>query len=92
MIYSIHKTKQFNKDLKTCINRHYNIDLLEAVISDYLIKRIPLPEKYNDHPLKGSYDGDRDCHILSDWVLIYKVNDKDSIITMVRTGTHSDLF
>ncbi|WP_423794004.1 type II toxin-antitoxin system YafQ family toxin [Megamonas rupellensis] len=48
--------------------------------------------KYKDHSLTGIYQDFRECHILPDWLLIYRI-DKD-ILTLVlsRTGTHSDLF
>lgn len=45
---------------------------------------------YRDHQLVGNYMGRRECHIESDWLLIYKLED-DTII-FERTGTHSDLF
>ncbi|MCM1385327.1 MAG: type II toxin-antitoxin system YafQ family toxin [Lachnoclostridium sp.] len=31
---------------------------------------MPLEEKYKDHPLKGNWDGFRECHIQSDWAVI----------------------
>ena len=55
-----------------------------------LIEERPLPEKYKDHRLKGSFSAYRDCHIEPDWLLIYKPRPTE--ITFVRTGTHSDLF
>ena len=30
--------------------------------------------------------------IRSDWLLIYKLTDGIMVLTLVRTGTHSDLF
>ena len=56
---------------------------------DILASGKKLPQKYKDHPLKGKYKGYCDCHILPDWVLIYKVEDNDLIL--FDTGTHSDL-
>ena len=38
-----------------------------------LSKGEALPPKYKNHPLKGNYNGYYDCHILPDWVLIYKI-------------------
>lgn len=32
----------------------------------------PLPEKNKVHNLTGNYAGYRECHIVSDWLLIYK--------------------
>ena len=56
---------------------------------DILASGKKLPRKYKDHPLKGKYKGYYDCHILPDWVLIYKTEDNDLIL--LDTGTHSDL-
>ena len=51
-----------------------------------------LPEKYCDHPLSGDYSGCRECHILPDWLLIYRIEKELLILALTRTGTHSDLF
>ena len=49
-----------------------------------------LEAKFKDHKLVGNYKGRRECHIESDWLLIYKLIDVD--IVFERTGSHSDLF
>jgi mRNA interferase YafQ len=49
-----------------------------------------LPEKNKDHNLTGNYGSCRECHIGSDWLLIYQLFDND--IIFIRTETHSDLF
>jgi len=51
-----------------------------------------LPLQYCDHPLKGDRRGYRDCHIKPDWVLIYKIDKGMLVLTLLETGTHSDLF
>ena len=83
--YSTH----FKKDFKTCVKRHYKMNLLEQVIA---ILRIPeaLPPNNADHNLSGNYTGYRECHIASDWLLIYCYKEND--LFLYRTGTHSDLF
>jgi mRNA interferase YafQ len=54
----------------------------------------PLEPEWLDHPLKGEWDGHRECHIRGDFLLTYKVDDsgKTGQIVFVRTGTHADLF
>lgn len=32
------------------------------------------------------------CHIKPDWLLIYMINNDMLILTLTRTGSHSDLF
>lgn len=51
-----------------------------------------LPIINKDHALSGNWTGYRECHIQPDWLLIYKYNNNDLILTLARTGTHSDLF
>ena len=53
---------------------------------------VVLEEKNKDHELKGKYEGFRECHIQPDWLLIYLLEDDVLILTLVDTGTHSDLF
>ena len=82
-------TNKFKKDYERAIKRNYDISLLDAVIED-LINEIPLDKKYKDHALIGNYIGCRECHIRSDWLLIYQIG--NGVIAFGRTGTHSDLF
>lgn len=49
-----------------------------------------LPPQYKDHALKSNWKGYRDCHIFSDLVLIYKI--ENNILYLVRVSTHSDIF
>ncbi len=85
----ISATNRFKKDLKVCQKRKYNFDLLYSVI-DALAMPIPLEERHREHNLRGDFAGHRECHITPDWLLIYRVTDKELILD--RTGTHSDLF
>ena len=82
-------TTQFKRDLKLIKKRGKDTKKLDVVVAN-LLKEIPLAPKYRDHPLSGNYKDHRDCHIEPDWLLIY-LKSKVSI-TLVRTGTHSDLF
>ena len=92
MEYKVKQSNKFIKDIKNCKRRGYNIELLSTVINDYLKRDIPLPNNYVDHSLKGIYHNKRDCHIAPDWILIYEIDKENSILYLVRTGTHSDLF
>ncbi len=82
-------TNQFKKDYKLCIKRGYDMLLLQNIINILAIPAI-LPERNKDHDLKGTYIGRRECHILPDWLLVYKVN--GNRLVLYRTGTHLDLF
>lgn len=84
-------TTQFKKDYTLALKRHLNIELLDDIIRA-LSRGETLPEKYKDHPLSGDWIGHRECHIQPDWLLIYRVENDILVLTLARTGTHSDLF
>ena len=89
--YVVKFTTQFRKDYKLAMKRGLKIELLERVIM-LLAAGETLPEKNKDHALTGNCVGHRECHILPDWLLVYRVEDDVLVLTLTRTGTHSDLF
>lgn len=89
--YTVKPTSQFKKDYKLAMKRGLDISLLEDVVAK-LASGKSLPEKNRDHALGGNWNGHRECHILPDWLLIYKIEDNILVLTLSRTGTHSDLF
>ncbi len=91
MKYELRTTTKFRKDYKRCKKRGYNMSLLEDVIN-ILLEGCELPEEYRDHALTGNYRGFNECHILSDWLLIYAIDGNELVLTASRSGTHSDLF
>ena len=91
MKYIIKPTNQFKKDLKLAIKRGLDISLLNEIVV-MLQNGIPLPAKNKDHALTGNYSGCRECHIQPDWLLIYEISNKELILYLTPTGTHSDLF
>ncbi|WP_291255046.1 type II toxin-antitoxin system YafQ family toxin [Fusobacterium sp.] len=84
-------TKVFEKDYKLLKKRGYNLNLLKEVI-ELIANEKELPSKYRNHQLVGNYSGFMECHIRPDWLLIYKIEKSKLILTLSRTGTHSDLF
>lgn len=84
-------TTKFKKDYKLAIKRGLNIDLLDKIIRA-LSRGEMLPEKNKDHELTGDWAGHRECHIQPDWLLIYRIEDDILVLTLSRTGSHSDLF
>lgn len=61
-------------------------------VIDMLSKGISLPEKYQNHPLRGTLKGYYDCHILPDLVLIYKLEKDKLVLLLFDLDTHSNLF
>jgi mRNA interferase YafQ len=90
-IFNITLTNQFKKDLKLAKKRNLDLEDLFHVV-ELLANDIPLPDKNRDHGLHGDYIGYRECHISPDWLLIYKKDTEIRILTLYRTGSHSDLF
>ncbi len=89
--YIVKPTTQFKRDFKLAMKRSMKIELLEEVIA-MLAMGETLPDKHKDHALTGNWVGHRECHILPDWLLIYRIEDEVLVLTLARTGTHSDLF
>lgn len=89
--YTVKATTQFKKDYKLAIRRGLNLDLLEQIVES-LANGVSLPGTNKDHALTGNWSGHRECHILPDWLLIYRIEDDVLVLTLTRTGTHSNLF
>ena len=89
--YTVKPTTQFKKDYKRAMKRGLKIELLEKVV-ELLAMGKALPEKNRDHELSGNWIGHRECHIQPDWLLVYRIVDDVLVLTLARTGTHSDLF
>ena len=84
-------TNSFKKDYKKAIKRGLKIEKLDLVISK-LANCENLEDQYRDHALTGEFIGLRECHIEPDWLLIYTIENNSLILTLSRTGSHSDLF
>ena len=89
--YELEYGNRFLKDLKLAKRRGLDLNELKVVI-DMLQEDKPLTAKYHDHALTGNYKGYRECHINPDWLLIYNKKETIRVISLYRTGTHSDLF
>ena len=89
--YEIKYTTQFKKDYKLAKRRNMKLQILKDVVTK-LANGEQLETKYRDHALSGDWIGHRECHLLPDWLLIYRIEDDILVLTLTRTGTHSDLF
>ena len=84
-------SNHFKRDLKLMAKRGLDLNLLDNIV-EKLANEEPLDPKNKDHELKGNYKDFRECHILPDWLLIYRVDDTELLLFLSRTGSHSDLF
>lgn len=89
MMKKIRSSSAFEKDVQRMIKRNKDMEKLKSIIRT-LARGEKLDPIYRDHKLSGSYFGCRDCHIESDWLLIYKCDEET--LFLIRTGTHADLF
>ena len=90
-MYTVKITNQFKKDWKLCAKRGYPMNLLQEVIT-ILAETGSLPAQFKPHKLTGSRQGEWECHIRPDWLLVWEQDDSNLILLMLNTGTHSDVF
>ncbi len=88
-MYTPAYTKQFSKDVKLAERRRKNMEKLKVIVHS-LIAGERLDPIHRDHRLIGDYALRRECHIESNWLLIYKI--QGDTIVFERNGDHSDLF
>ncbi len=82
-------TGQFKRDFKKIESRGKDIAKMEEAMF-LLLTEAPLPQRYKDHALKGSWKHFRELHIEPDWLLVYKIF--GNVVIFSRTGTHADIF
>ena len=82
-------TTKFKKDLRKVRKRGKDIGKLRSVV-EKLIASQPLDRGNNPHRLSGDWSSYWECHIEPDWLLVW--DEDEESVTLMRTGTHSDLF
>jgi mRNA interferase YafQ len=82
-------TKQFEKDLKRGLKRNKKMEKFKLV-AESLLAGEKLDAIHRDYKLIGNFVGRRECHLESDWLLVYKV--EEGRVIFERMGSHSDLF
>ena len=92
MKYQIVRTKRFKtafkrvRSLKGC-KREIFVEVVETLASGKKLKR-----EYRDHKLTGNLKDFRECHLASDILLLYQVDEGYLILTLVSIGNHAQLF
>lgn len=88
-------TNRFLKDYaKLKKSGRKNMKKLQEIMEKLIDGEI-LEQKHKDHKLHGIWKDFRDCHIESDWILIYKIDkneQNEEFITFCATDSHSNLF
>jgi mRNA interferase YafQ len=97
-MYKINRSNQFKKDVKLCIKRNFDMEVLKNAI-----KKLEENGELPSHPLQGGISYIFDHHLRPDWLLLFSIDNIpeyeketkiifDGTIHLFRTGTHSDLF
>ncbi len=93
--YDLDYTHTFKKSIKA--NYKSNKDLRQLLIAiEILVQTGDLPSEYNPHPLTGfpqkKDEKVMECHIESDWLLVWIQNNSLLTLMLFDTGSHSELF
>lgn len=91
--YKVDYTSDFKKEYKRITKQGKNREKIKIVI-DKLACGETLEAKYRDHKLikNKSFKDCRECHIEPNWLLVYRIKEKELILLLVETGSHSELF
>ncbi len=90
-MYQILFTNKMKRDLKLMKKRGKDISKLSNILNK-LANGDTLAYKHKDHQLSGDMSDFRECHIESDWLLVYRIEKDELVLIATETGTHSDLF
>ncbi|MCL1615126.1 type II toxin-antitoxin system YafQ family toxin [Bacteroides sp. ET71] len=83
-------SSQFKKDFKRFRNQPRKVERLLQVVR-MLENEEPIPQEMKPHMLTGNYSGCMECHIESDYLLIW-MDEAEQVIKLLRLGSHSELF
>lgn len=86
----IQPTTQYKKDYKRIRNNPQKVKDLKEILNK-LVNDEPIPGEFLPHKLTGNYKGCMECHIQSDFLLIW-IDEENDMIELVRLGSHSELF
>lgn len=97
-MFEVVPTPTFQRDVKRLARKKFPLEELKIVV-DLLAEgghENELRRKYFDHQLSSSsqWKNHRELHIdgkTGDWLLIYKLLEKELVLSLVRTGNHKKL-
>lgn len=88
--FTVKYTSQCKKDIKRFVNNKTKLSIFKDFIEDLEYDR-PLPENSRPHLLSHQYNGCWECQMQGDFLLIWR-DPVNFVITVVRVGSHSELF
>ena len=86
----IRQSTQYKKDFKRYRNQPKKLEKLLGVLR-LLANDEELLAELKAHKLIGEYNDCMECHIEGDFLLIW-YDEEEDIITLLRIGSHSELF
>jgi mRNA interferase YafQ len=89
-MYELLITTKFKKDLKKYKGEFSIIKEVLDILKEKGVSGIP--QKMKPHPLKGNYKDCLECHIKPDLLIIWIQVENPKEITLVRIGSHAELF
>lgn len=90
-MFQIEYTTKFKRSFKRCMKRGLDAGIFQEAVR-ILSDTGTLPATYRPHKLTGQYAGYWECHLQPDWLMIWIQDDDRLILTLIDTGSHSDLF
>ncbi len=92
-MYQLRATTKFKKDLKKVKNNFKDFELTSSVLEILQQKGVAgISKSMKPHKLTGNYKDNWECHIKPDLLIIWIQIESPKVITLVRIGSHSDLF
>lgn len=97
-MFSLKTTNAFDRDVKRLGKKHYPMKELKQVIALILegVNKESLATRYADHALSGNLQGNRELHVVKgargNWLLMYRLDQDNLTATMLRTGSHDELY
>lgn len=90
--YRVEFSAKFKKSLRKVLKQGKNLEKLEKIIFK-LANKEELELKYRNHNLVDDkkFKGCKECHIESDWLLVYKYIENELVLLLINTGSHSEL-
>lgn len=88
--FKIVLSTQYKRDLKRYQNRPGKIKSLKVVLN-HLMESGIVPSAYFPHKLRGTYEGCMECHVGTDFLLIW-MDEAEKTVKLLRLGTHHEIF
>lgn len=91
--YQVKFTSGFKKQYRKIAKQNKNLTILEDVVK-LLSQWCELDPVYKNHKLINNkrFEECFECHLQSDWLLVYKIKNDELILLLFATGSHTELF